>query len=56
MRQQKVDKTFKHRAREVGEKNKSFSIIETKITRKRKDTAEKAGRDAQKSGRLQSTD
>lgn len=47
MRQQKVDKTFKDRAREVGGKNKSISITETKNTWKRKDTAEKPGRDAQ---------
>ena len=46
MRQQKVDKTFKDRAREVGGKNKSISITETKNTWKRKDTAEKHGRDA----------
>lgn len=44
-RRQKVDETFKDRAREVGEKNKSFSITETKNTWEKNDTAEKPERD-----------
>lgn len=46
-RRQKVDETFKDRAREVGEKNKSFSITETKNTWEKNDTAEKPERDVQ---------
>ena len=41
----KVDKTLKGRAREVEEKNKSFSITETKNTWKRNDIAENPVRD-----------